>query len=223
LPRLWLLVFLPAFITTLAYTVLVLLQQALPALLVFYLCATVLLFPLGIDIILCASKKEYGKVSLRSALAVVEKSCSLDCCSSALQALCPSPLLLGRQSCLFQCNSVSLNDDDHHLCTTSCPTALLPHRRRAVFQWVPHQPCSQVRQGCPVGHHNPLLALPSLGTLCQHLLSHYLHRWSCNLSFCSRVCSTMGTRLGQSSCSFASCQANSCSSFKERSLTSFVP
>jgi hypothetical protein len=76
---LWLLVFLPAFITTLAYTVLVLLQQALPALLVFYLCATVLLFPLGIDIILCASKKEYGKVSLRSALAVVEKSCSLDC------------------------------------------------------------------------------------------------------------------------------------------------
>ncbi|HCU30268.1 MAG TPA: hypothetical protein DIC57_06845 [Sphaerochaeta sp.] len=79
MPRLWLLVFLPAFITTLAYTVLVLLQQALPALLVFYLCATVLLFPLGIGIILSASKKEYGKVSLRSALAVVEKSCSLDC------------------------------------------------------------------------------------------------------------------------------------------------
>jgi len=52
-----LLVFLPAFITTLAYTVLVLLQQALPPLLVFYLCATALLFPLGIDIILCASKK----------------------------------------------------------------------------------------------------------------------------------------------------------------------
>ena len=57
MPRLWLLVFLPAFITTLAYTVLVLLQQALPALLVFYQCATVLLFPLGIVIILCASKK----------------------------------------------------------------------------------------------------------------------------------------------------------------------
>jgi hypothetical protein len=69
---LWLLVFLPAFITTLAYAVLVLLQQALPPLLVSYLCATALLFPLGIDIILCTSKKEYGKVSLRSALAVVE-------------------------------------------------------------------------------------------------------------------------------------------------------
>ncbi len=127
------------------------------------------------------------------------------------------------QSCLFQCNSVSPNDDDHHLGTTSCPTALLPHRRRAVFQWVPHQPCSQVRQGRPVGHHNPLLALPSLGTLCQHLLSHYLHRWSCSLSFCSRACSTTGTRLGQSSCSFASCQANSCLSLKPSRVTSFVP
>ncbi|HCU30269.1 MAG TPA: hypothetical protein DIC57_06850 [Sphaerochaeta sp.] len=45
-----------------------------------------------------------------------------------MQALCPSPLLLGRQSCLLQCNSVSPNDDDHHLCTTPvqrlcCPIA----------------------------------------------------------------------------------------------------
>ncbi|KAF5031522.1 MAG: CPBP family intramembrane metalloprotease [Spirochaetales bacterium] len=68
LPSLLLLIFLPAFITTLAYAVLVGVQQTLPPLLVFYLCATLLLFPMELGIILFASKKEYGKASLRSAL-----------------------------------------------------------------------------------------------------------------------------------------------------------
>ena len=66
--RLFLLIFVPTTLVTGTYVVLGMVQTTVPSLLLFYLCATVILFPLEIGIILHASKQEYGKISLRSAV-----------------------------------------------------------------------------------------------------------------------------------------------------------
>lgn len=66
--RLLLLIFVPTTLVTGTYVVLGMVQTTVPSLLLFYLCATVILFPLEIGIILHASKQEYGKCSLRSAV-----------------------------------------------------------------------------------------------------------------------------------------------------------
>lgn len=65
--KLLLLIFVPTTLATGAYVLVGLLQTAIPSLLLFYLCATAILFPLELGIILRASKKEYGKTSLQSA------------------------------------------------------------------------------------------------------------------------------------------------------------
>ncbi|HBO36351.1 MAG TPA: hypothetical protein DD633_07300 [Sphaerochaeta sp.] len=62
------LIFVPTTLVTGTYVVLGMVQTTVPSLLLFYLCATVILFPLEIGIILHASKHEYGKSSLRSAV-----------------------------------------------------------------------------------------------------------------------------------------------------------
>jgi hypothetical protein len=66
--RLLLLIFVPTTLVTGTYVVLGMVQTTVPSLLLSYLCATVILFPLEIGIILHASKQEYGKSSLRSAV-----------------------------------------------------------------------------------------------------------------------------------------------------------
>ena len=66
--RLLLLIFVPTTLVTGTYVVLGMVQTTVPSLLLFYLCATVILFPLEIGIILHTSKQEYGKISLRSAV-----------------------------------------------------------------------------------------------------------------------------------------------------------
>ena len=65
--KLVLLIFVPTSLVSSAYVLFGLLQTTIPSLLLFYLCATAILFPLELGIILYASKKEYGKISLRSA------------------------------------------------------------------------------------------------------------------------------------------------------------
>ncbi len=66
--RLFLLIFVPTTLVTGTYVQLGMTQTIIPSLLLFYLCATAILFPLEIGIILHASKQEYGKISLRSAV-----------------------------------------------------------------------------------------------------------------------------------------------------------
>jgi membrane protease YdiL (CAAX protease family) len=67
LPRLLVLIFLPAALTTMVYIIIGLLTQAVPSFLLFFLCALFILFPIETGVILNASKREYGRPSLKSA------------------------------------------------------------------------------------------------------------------------------------------------------------
>lgn len=60
-------VFIPASIFTTVYIIIGSLNHTIPSLFLFYICATVILFPIEIGVVLGASKKEYGSYSLKSA------------------------------------------------------------------------------------------------------------------------------------------------------------
>ena len=60
-------IFIPSLILTIVYIIIGSLKQTIPSLLLFYICATLILFPFEIGVVLNASKKEYGSYSLKSA------------------------------------------------------------------------------------------------------------------------------------------------------------
>ena len=60
-------VFIPSSILTIVYITIGSLKQTIPSLLLFYIWATLILFPIEIGVVLNASKKEYGRYSLKSA------------------------------------------------------------------------------------------------------------------------------------------------------------
>jgi membrane protease YdiL (CAAX protease family) len=60
-------IFVPSSILTAIYIIVGGLNQTVPSLLLFYICATFILFPIEIGVVLHASKKEYGSYSLKSA------------------------------------------------------------------------------------------------------------------------------------------------------------
>ena len=61
------LIFIPTMVLTSCYVAIGLHWQEIPSIALFYLLAMLILFPLEIGIVLKASKKEYGKYSLKSA------------------------------------------------------------------------------------------------------------------------------------------------------------
>lgn len=62
-----LLIFIPTTILTAVYVILGVVQNAIPPILLFYVLAALILFPIELTIILRASKREFGSYSLRSA------------------------------------------------------------------------------------------------------------------------------------------------------------
>lgn len=60
-------IFIPSSILTIVYIITGGLKHTIPSLLLFYICATLILFPIEIYVVLNASKKEYGSYSLKSA------------------------------------------------------------------------------------------------------------------------------------------------------------
>jgi len=66
LSKLLCLIFVPTSILTIAYIIAGFMQDTVPSLLLFFLCATFILFPIEIGIIMYASKEEYGRCSLES-------------------------------------------------------------------------------------------------------------------------------------------------------------
>jgi hypothetical protein len=60
-------IFIPSLISTSVYIFIGGLKQTIPSRLLFYICATLILFPIEIGIVLNSSKKEYGSYSLKSA------------------------------------------------------------------------------------------------------------------------------------------------------------
>ena len=60
-------VFIPSFILILVYMIAGVLNQAIPSILLFYICALLIIFPFEIGVVLNASKKEFGRYSLKSA------------------------------------------------------------------------------------------------------------------------------------------------------------
>jgi uncharacterized protein len=66
LSKLLCLIFIPTSILTIVYILIGFLQNIIPSLLLFYLCATFILFPIEIGIVMYASKEEYGSYSLKS-------------------------------------------------------------------------------------------------------------------------------------------------------------
>lgn len=60
------LIFIPTTLTTIVYIIIGFMQNAIPVLLLFFLCALFVLFPTELGIIIYASKKEYGRYSLKS-------------------------------------------------------------------------------------------------------------------------------------------------------------
>ena len=70
IPKLLCLIFIPTLILTKIYVIAGfsgLVQNTIPSLLLFYLCAAFILFPIEIGVVMSASKKEYGSYSLKSA------------------------------------------------------------------------------------------------------------------------------------------------------------
>ncbi len=67
------LVFVPTTIVTAVYVLLGHVQETIPSILLFYICATLILFPIEIGIVFNASKKEYGSYSLKSAFTNYKK------------------------------------------------------------------------------------------------------------------------------------------------------
>jgi uncharacterized protein len=69
-----LLIFIPTTLTTLAYLLVgPLVQDTIPALLLFFLLAILILFPIEIFVVLRGSKREYGRYSLESAFSIHQK------------------------------------------------------------------------------------------------------------------------------------------------------
>ena len=62
-------IFIPSSILILVYNVEAGLNQAIPSILFFYICALLIIFPFEIGVVLNASKKELGRYSLKSAFA----------------------------------------------------------------------------------------------------------------------------------------------------------
>ena len=62
-------IFIPSSLLTIVYIIIGGQKPAIPSLLLFYICATFILFPIEIGVVLNASKKENGSYSLRSAFA----------------------------------------------------------------------------------------------------------------------------------------------------------
>ena len=60
-------IFIPTSILTIVYIITGSLKPIIPSLLLFYICAAFILFPIEIGVVLNASKKEYGGYSLKSA------------------------------------------------------------------------------------------------------------------------------------------------------------
>jgi len=60
-------IFIPSSILTIVYIITGGLKHTIPSLLLFYICAALILFPIEIGVVLNASKKEYGSYSLKSA------------------------------------------------------------------------------------------------------------------------------------------------------------
>jgi len=60
------LIFIPTTLLTTAYIVIGQLQAAIPSILLFFILASVILFPIELAIILLGSKKKYGRYSLKS-------------------------------------------------------------------------------------------------------------------------------------------------------------
>lgn len=60
-------IFIPSLILTIVYIITGSLNHIVPSLLLFYICTTLILFPIEIGAVLKASKKEYGSYSLKSA------------------------------------------------------------------------------------------------------------------------------------------------------------
>ncbi|MGB4589029.1 MAG: CPBP family intramembrane glutamic endopeptidase [Clostridiaceae bacterium] len=60
-------IFIPSFILTIIYLIAGTLTHAIPSRLLFYLVALFILFPFELGVVLNASKKEYGRYSLKSA------------------------------------------------------------------------------------------------------------------------------------------------------------
>lgn len=73
LVKLFGLIFIPTTILTTAYVIIGNLNQEIPAILLFFLLAVVLLFPIELGVVLRSSKKEYGSYSLKSAFLDYEK------------------------------------------------------------------------------------------------------------------------------------------------------
>ena len=73
LTKLFGLVFIPTSILTISYIVLGLLQNTIPSILLFFLLALLILFPIELFVFLNASKKKNGSYSLKSAFANYEK------------------------------------------------------------------------------------------------------------------------------------------------------
>ena len=68
LSKLLCVVFIPTSILTIVYVIVGFMQDTIPSLLLFFLCATFILFPIEIGIVMYASKGEYGRCSLESSL-----------------------------------------------------------------------------------------------------------------------------------------------------------
>ncbi len=66
-------VFIPSSISTSVYIFTVGLKHTIPSLLLFFICAALILFPIELGVVLNASKKEYGSYSLKSAFANYNK------------------------------------------------------------------------------------------------------------------------------------------------------
>lgn len=73
IPKLLCLIFIPTSVLTIVYIFAGLAQNAIPSLILFYLCAALVLFPIELGIVMYASKKEYGSFSLKSAFSRYSK------------------------------------------------------------------------------------------------------------------------------------------------------
>jgi membrane protease YdiL (CAAX protease family) len=73
LQKIMYMIFIPSLILTIVYIIEGGLKYTIPSLLLFYICAILILFPFEIGIVLNASKKEFGSYSLKSAFANYNK------------------------------------------------------------------------------------------------------------------------------------------------------
>ncbi|HSP47304.1 MAG TPA: CPBP family intramembrane glutamic endopeptidase [Clostridiaceae bacterium] len=73
LPKVLGVIFIPSSLLTVLYLITGGVGHTIPSLLIFYIWATLILFPIELGVVLYASKKEYGNYSLKSAFAHDEK------------------------------------------------------------------------------------------------------------------------------------------------------